>query len=919
MTTTPQQWDRLKRVFSEIVELPLVERAAAIGEACKDEPWLRSELLSLLEADDRASAIIGESALPAPGLTALPERIGPYRILGEIGRGGMGTVYLGEREEDFRQQVAIKVVRAGMDAEHILRRFALERQILATLDHPNIARLLDGGSTAEGLPYFVMEYVEGMPIDRYRSEHALSIEDRLRLFVPVCAAVHSAHQRLVVHRDIKPSNIIVTADGTPKLLDFGIAKLLDDTGGSQTLTELRAMTPEYASPEQAEGRGLTTASDIYSLGVVLYELLTGTKPYRVSTRSPVEIARVIATTDPPPPSMAASEPVTSRRLRGDLDTIVSMAMRKDPQRRYASAEALAGDIQRHLDGRPVLARRDTLRYRIGKSVRRNPAAFGSAAMLVLALIGGIAATSWQASQARAAQRRAEHRFGELRKLAGVLIFELDPIIAPLSGATSAREKIVSTGVQYLDSLAHEADDPTLQLDLARGYLAIADVQGNPYGSNLGQTDEATKNYGKALNILKDVVRLRPNDLTAADDLARAHAGLGDTAYQSDRLEHAEKLYGTAIAILEKNIARDPALERRRTFALCLGKHADVMGHTGNSNLGHPIEARAEHERALRLREQLAREHPTHEGVLRDLSETLTKIAYMENANGDYAAAAATNRRALDLIAKVAARNPTSANHQQDLSLAYIVTSLPMRQIGRYDEALPLVNKSLAIMQGLAARDPSSTLWQRNLSVIYNHLSQTLTEKGDHESAVEASAEAVRIAERLWNAEHVTDAGVDLIIAHRRATEPLLGLGRSGEALRHARRGIEITGLVQTSGNSRAEFERALLQARLGRALAQQQNLSGARQELERSRDALNRLHAAAPNDVQVTDELAGTLYHLALTYRAAGDPRARATARESASLFETLHGTKKLRSHSIPIAQSARGLGGENATTPASP
>jgi serine/threonine protein kinase len=398
-----EQYQQVKQVFNRALGLSPDERPAFLDQAVGDQPALRSAVEKLLAAHDCADSFIetpafefaAEWLIPEASALVEGERIGPYRMVREIGRGGMGAVYLAERADDqYRKQVAIKLVRRGLDTAEILRRFLAERQILANLDHPNIARLLDGSTTEDGLPYIAMEYVEGLPLVDYCDRHALAITERLKLFRTVCSAVHYAHQNLVIHRDLKPGNILVTTDGVPKLLDFGIAKVFraEAQDGDATRTELRALTPEYASPEQLRGERVTTASDVYSLGVILYQLLTGLRPYQFKTADPMERLRTICDQQPEKPSAAvearmknesrkakaarfhpASPGLHPAALRGDLDNIVLMAMRKEPQRRYSSVEQFADDLRRHLENLPVLARKDTFAYRAAKLIRRNKA------------------------------------------------------------------------------------------------------------------------------------------------------------------------------------------------------------------------------------------------------------------------------------------------------------------------------------------------------------------------------------------------------------------------------------------------------------------------------------------------------------------------------------------------------------------
>ncbi|HYX20247.1 MAG TPA: serine/threonine-protein kinase, partial [Thermoanaerobaculia bacterium] len=378
---TPERWREVKDLFDRAVDRPEPERRDFLDAERRRDAELAGEVARLLDAHAAAGEFLERPAVDqirlSPAPAEAPERIGSWEIERELGHGGMGTVYLAARSGDgFRQTVALKVVRRGMDTDFVLQRFRGERRILAELDHPGIARLLDGGSTEGGAPFFVMEYIDGRHLLEEARARDLSLRERLRLFLPVCDAVAYAHRHLVVHRDIKPSNVLVTADGVPKLLDFGLAKLLRPDGegaDGRTETALRLLTPDYASPEQVRGESVTTATDIYSLGVVLYELLTGQRPYRVTGRTPEAIARAVCEEEPARPSAA------SAALRGDLDNVVLMALRKEPDRRYASVEQFAEDIRRHLDGRPVSARKDTLRYRAGKFVTRHKASVAATA------------------------------------------------------------------------------------------------------------------------------------------------------------------------------------------------------------------------------------------------------------------------------------------------------------------------------------------------------------------------------------------------------------------------------------------------------------------------------------------------------------------------------------------------------------
>ncbi|MCP4662706.1 MAG: serine/threonine protein kinase [bacterium] len=400
----PERWQQIKTILDEVLDLPPAQRRAFLDRACEEDPSLRQEVGAYIELDQGLGDFMPEPAAPvdqeSPEDTAADLRIGPYRTLRRIGEGGMGTVYLAVREDDFEKRVALKLIRRGMDSEEIVRRFHNERQILAHLDHPNVARLLDGGTTEDGLPYFAMDYVEGESIDKYCDARKLSTPERLELFRQVCAALHFAHQNLVVHRDLKPSNILVTADGVAKLLDFGIAKLLSPQPGAQTVkTEpgSRPMTIQYASPEQIRDQPITTASDVYSLGVLFYKLLTGRLPCHLDTCGRLQSMRVICEDEPARPSVAVRrreeipaaggtaeltpESVSRtrdgdprklrRRLADDVDSIALMAMRKEPLNRYGSVEQFSEDIRCHQEGLPVIARRSTFTYRVTKFARRH--------------------------------------------------------------------------------------------------------------------------------------------------------------------------------------------------------------------------------------------------------------------------------------------------------------------------------------------------------------------------------------------------------------------------------------------------------------------------------------------------------------------------------------------------------------------
>jgi len=507
MRPAGERWARVKELFEAAVDLDPNQRMALLDKECGGDETLRGEIESLLRSDERTHGFIEQPAFEIPrNLFAEEEpfagrQFGAYQVIREIGRGGLGAVYLAARADDeYRKQVAIKLVRRGLDTEDILRRFRTERQILAQLDHPNIARLIDGGTTDDGLPYFVMEYVNGEPINAYCDANALPTTERLKLFRKVCAAVTYAHQNLVIHRDLKPSNILVTQEGEPKLLDFGIAKLLctGDELFTQTIPALRVMTPEYASPEQVKGEKIMTTSDVYSLGVLFYELLTGQRPYRLKTRTPEEIARAITEQEPDRPSTIHAEHSDSRTqnpksLRGDLDNIVLMAMRKEPARRYASVGQFSDDIRRHLEGLPVRARKDTVTYRASKFVNRHRIGVAAAALVMLSLVGGIVTTLRQAQTAERAKVKAEATSAFLQRMLNASSPDRN------SGAQPTVKDLLDEASKRLAS-GYLSGQPEVRAELQR-------VIGTTYLS-LGQYDLANQNLSAAL---KDQTRIYGED------------------------------------------------------------------------------------------------------------------------------------------------------------------------------------------------------------------------------------------------------------------------------------------------------------------------------------------------------------------------------------------------------------------------
>lgn len=535
-----ERWARLESLFHEAAALPTSEREAFLDEACADDAALKARLVQLLSADTAPDAIVDadlvEWARPLLGSDAMPEEpetlpggtiVGRYRLLDAIGWGGMGAVYRAERADGaYEQQVALKLVRAGRFDERNRARFVREREILARLVHPGIATLLDGGVSDTGQPYLAMELVDGLPITKYADERSLDVSGRLELMIQVAEAVDYAHRNLVVHRDLKPSNVLVTDAGLVKLLDFGIARIVaeDGEGGDPTRTAALMLTPAYAAPEQILGSNVTTAVDIYAMGVVLYELLAGRRPFGDVGSSWGDIQRVLET-EPPPVSQAQGvDRVMARLLRGDLDTIVSKAMHRDPLRRYGSAGDFADDLRRHLSGRPVEARPDSIRYRFGKLVRRNAAASIASAALVSAVVLGSIGTLWQA---RLAEREAERRDAVSDFVVGV--FEgADPDATPGEPVTAV--ELLEAGLERIDGLE---GGPEVRVDL----LVV-----------LGTLFERLGQYERAEPVLRQAVSEAVATLPPRDPaIANARDALGQLVTQVGEVEEGTELLRAALA------------------------------------------------------------------------------------------------------------------------------------------------------------------------------------------------------------------------------------------------------------------------------------------------------------------------------------------------------------------------------------
>ena len=742
-------------LFKSVVEQPTAERQAFLDQHCAQGSGVRAEIESLLGVERRAQHFMEKPAadLAASGAFAPGEVIGDYTIVSLIGRGGMGEVYLAE-DRRVERRVALKLVRGGLDRETLTRRFQREQQLLAALNHPNIAQLYETGVSADGIPYFAMEYVEGQALDRYAKEHALGIRERLMLFRKVCAAVAYAHQHLVVHRDIKPANIRVTAEGEPKLLDFGIAKLLDqltEDAVEQTLTMQRMLSPEYASPEQVRGGPISTASDVYSLGVVLYELLTGTKPYRLTSRRPEEITRAVTEQEPPRPSVTAA---TDRKaLRGDLDNIALMGLRKEPERRYASAAALSEELRRFLEGLPVRARKDTVRYRASKFVRRNRGAVLAGALALAGLVVALCVTL-------AEKRKADRRFNDVRQMANSLLFEVEGELQ--KGATKARETLVRHALTYLDRLATEVrNDPALQVELAVGYLKVGDIQGRPFSANTGDKTGALASYGKGVDILEPLASSPRSPREAVRYLSQAWESIGRVQRRDGNWAQALNSSRKAVALAERLVKAEPTNDAYRSLL------ADGYAHFGTAlfkteyahTKAEVTDALGYYRKALSIHRELIETNPANaeyrSAAAADYFWVGVALSCLGELSGDGQCQEQARENFLaqvELNAALLESDPTNNRYRRAWADAVIGLEDRQNKLEEPVRPVPKVEEAFAVIESIAAADPTNMEARRDLAVAVRAQADAAAATGDMARALELERKAFAILETLLREE-----------------------------------------------------------------------------------------------------------------------------------------------------------------------
>lgn len=900
------RWQKVKGILEEALAAAPAERSGVLSNICNGDDHLRREVESLLEFENESAAdLLDESAVSAftqnggalKKTSFIGKQIGRYNIVSELGAGGMGTVFLAERSGgEFRHLVAIKLIKHGLDSDSILRRFESERQILATLNHPNIAHLIDGGTTEDGLPYFVMEYVQGETIIDFARNHGLGLEQRLDLFRKVCSAVSFAHQNLVIHRDLKPTNILVNADGTPKLLDFGIAKLLKNEISGETATQHFIFTPEYASPEQIRGERLATATDVYSLGVILYELLTGVRPFSFDGKNFGQILQTVTRTEPARPSSVSNKekeegkrgvgkeekeefsssrslspllPFSSSHLRGDLDNIILKALNKLPERRYSSVEKLSGDIHSYLRGLPVAARQDTIFYRIDKFVHRNPFVTGAAALTFFMLIGGIAAVGWQARIANAERAKAERRFNDVRALANSFIFEVNEKIA--ESPIQARELLVTRSIEYLDTLAAEADgDDDLQSELAAAYEKIGNVQSELFSPSIGKTSEALVSHHKALEIREKLFKAEPNDIARALDVTKSLSSVGDILSMSGRVADAAESYRKAISLNENLLLIDQNnVAVRRALA---GGH----GRLGQAVLrsGSLAKALENYNRSLEIYQNLLAETPSDMSLQRAVSIIFSYIGYVKMEMGDYEGSVGFFRESLGLTENLSL---TDAANQQSRGIAHLWLGVALNRQGKSDESLIQIRLALDIQTEIFRADKGDLGEQNSLADCYLELGGALATRAETHAparaiwattglneAITAYETAIENYEAVWQTDRENlSVRRQISFARNRLADVRRQKGEPAKALQIFRETLkEFEDLTQKDpNNTEWQHDLATCHLRIGEILSENRDRISAVSHLEKANSLLEKLSAASPDSVRIKTDLEAVRKH----------------------------------------------------------
>ncbi|TVQ52610.1 MAG: serine/threonine protein kinase [Phycisphaerales bacterium] len=840
-TREPDVLGEAMQIFADIYDRPTEERQAEIAQRCAGRPDLQREVESLLRQHDEPKmlreeelekclqdAIGSASGRPVEdGVIETPSiaRIGRYRIIRLIGAGGMGAVYEAEQERP-RRRVAIKLIRPGWVTDALLKRFEREAHVLGQLDHPGIAQIYeadtaeaqdDQGRSLGRQPFFAMELVHGHSLHEYLERTRPSTSERLDLVRRIAEAVHHAHQKGIVHRDLKPNNILVTEEGRPKILDFGVARLTEHDAQVTTLqTQSGELvgTLAYMSPEQIAGdsRAVDTRADVYALGVILYEVLSERLPLDVTRCSLPEATRLIRDVDPPRLSSI------NTRFRGDIDTIVSKAIEKEVDRRYASASALAADLQRTLRDEPIAARPPSTAYQLRKFARRNRAMVAGVMATFLALVIGLLGTiyfafglSQQLEETERQRALAEQRFEDVRELANTFLFEVDEQIRDVSGTTAARETLVSTGLSYLDALAEQADDDhELLLELAVAYRRLGDIQGSPSLPNLGDIAGAAQSYQRSVELLEAIY------MENADD----ERVLGHLTSSTNSLGHVQLARGDREAALEQYHATYDRLQgfRERTGVWTNAMEGDAARAAANvgrikAQQGLLAEAIDRFEEFRAYIEPRAEQHPDDTDAVRNLATILDRIADLQRRQSEYEAALAAYRQAMEVLHTLDEEDRNRRGTQAALAGLHRSLGYLLVEMDRAEDAMDHFIKSRDIAARLAEADPDDLQARRNLGVAFFSLGFGAQESGHLDDAVEAFERYVTIADEL--VDRAPDYIVlrrDLRIACERLGDMLRRTGAFDDAQPYLQRGVEIAESLVDHSPDNVEARRELVLA-----------------------------------------------------------------------------------------------------------
>jgi eukaryotic-like serine/threonine-protein kinase len=755
---TPEQWPLVKDLWFAVQDAPAHERAALLNDARIDTD-IRAHVERLMLASDDvgdrfetpASDVLRSAApeMTAPSLVG--RRLGPYDVTRRIGQGGMGVVYEAVRADSaYEQRVAVKTIWRGADSTVLLKRFRTERQILAGLQHPNIARLLDGGATDEGAPWLAMEYVDGVPIDAFCDDGRLNLDARLDLFRQVCAAVHFAHRNNVVHRDLKPSNVLVTPDGTVKLLDFGVAKLMDDNRLEGTLTGagLSPFTAAYAAPEQVAGGAITAATDVYALGALLMTLLVGRPPLLLQSMAMADLLDAIRQRPARAPSVLAMEgdgdgaslsaldeiakergfasrEKLAKALHGKLDAIALMALRKEPERRYASVEDMGADVHRYLRHQQVQAKPDTMSYRVQSFARQRWPLVAAAVIAVSALLFAAGTSWWQTRHALEERAQAMERLREVRSMASALVYDASDRLQDVPGGTATRAALMKTALAALDRASTDApQDPDLLRELAMAYQRAGDLLGNPTYANLGDMAGARAAYAKAITAAEALTRIAPDSVNSAWTLALVYEKAADVEAPSGQVREALAHERASLALFRKVAATDTTrLRYLRAVGISSMKLGDLLGHPMFNNAGDTASAIAAYDEANARLERAAARGDTTYSLARHRAVVRERLGRLMQERGDFPTATRWLQQSLSLRDSLVLANPGSVEVRRDVAVSlYLLCGLHLAE-QRADLAADACERSLVIRKLLLRDYPEDTRFVRGMGIIHRRLGE----------------------------------------------------------------------------------------------------------------------------------------------------------------------------------------------------